>query len=273
MKLAFTTLGCPKWDMATIIAKAVEYGFQGIEFRGYLGEIKIYQLSEFTKKLGETARKLAGAGLDVPCIDSSAHCFVHKPEDAEAGLKEVKAYATICERLRTPYIRVFGGGLKDIPREKAIESAAAALKRYGRIAADHGVQIVVETHDDWMNSAHLKELVLRADSPAVAVLWDVHHPYRMVGEQPASTWERLGKWIRHTHWKDSMPKAGEGKGAHQLCLTGEGDIPLKKIYDCLKQGGYDGYLSLEWEKMWHPEIEEPEVAFPGFVKVMRGLDS
>ncbi len=24
--------------------------------------------------------------------------------------------------------------------------------------------------------------------------------------------------------------------------------------------GYDGYLSLEWEKQWHPEIAEPEIA-------------
>jgi hypothetical protein len=28
-------------------------------------------------------------------------------------------------------------------------------------------------------------------------------------------------------------------------------------------------LSLEWEKKWHPEIEEPEVALPQYVMVMR----
>ncbi|RYG31354.1 MAG: sugar phosphate isomerase/epimerase, partial [Chitinophagaceae bacterium] len=25
-------------------------------------------------------------------------------------------------------------------------------------------------------------------------------------------------------------------------------------------GGYQGYYSFEWEKLWHPEIEEPEAA-------------
>jgi hypothetical protein len=30
----------------------------------------------------------------------------------------------------------------------------------------------------------------------------------------------------------------------------------------LADGGYQGWVSVEWEKRWHPEIEEPEVALP-----------
>ena len=33
--------------------------------------------------------------------------------------------------------------------------------------------------------------------------------------------------------------------------------------------GYAGYLSFEWEKRWHPEIEDPEVAFPRYIEYMR----
>jgi hypothetical protein len=39
----------------------------------------------------------------------------------------------------------------------------------------------------------------------------------------------------------------------------------------LEQGGYDGYLSFEWEKAWHPEIDEPEVAIPQYATYMRKL--
>jgi len=35
---------------------------------------------------------------------------------------------------------------------------------------------------------------------------------------------------------------------------------------------YDAYVSFEWEKYWHPEIEEPEVALPDFVKAMKEVD-
>ena len=33
----------------------------------------------------------------------------------------------------------------------------------------------------------------------------------------------------------------------------------------IRQLNYDGYVSFEWEKYWHPEIEEPEVALPDFI--------
>ena len=36
MKIAFMTLGCPNWDLDTIITRGREYGFDGVDFRGYL---------------------------------------------------------------------------------------------------------------------------------------------------------------------------------------------------------------------------------------------
>jgi hypothetical protein len=35
---------------------------------------------------------------------------------------------------------------------------------------------------------------------------------------------------------------------------------------------YQGYVSFEFEKYWHPEIEEPEVSLPDFAAAMRGLN-
>src|SRR5699024_11928652 len=84
------------------------------------------------------------------------------------------------------------------------------------------------------------------DSSALQVLWDVHHPYRMVHESPEKTWDVLGDRIRYTHWKDSY-LTEKAKQGYQLCLMGEGDIPLKKMYDMLQEKGYDGYFTFEWE--------------------------
>jgi fatty-acyl-CoA synthase len=92
----------------------------------------------------------------------------------------------------------------------------------------------------------------------------------MMGETPEKTWEQLGKWICNTHWKDSYADPDNKRG-YQLCLVGDGDIPLRDIFACLKSNGYDGYLTLEWEKMWAPEIDEPDIAFPAYVQYMRRL--
>ena len=37
----------------------------------------------------------------------------------------------------------------------------------------------------------------------------------------------------------------------------------------LAEGGYKGYYSFEWEKLWHPEIAEPEVALAHYPTAMK----
>ena len=52
-------------------------------------------------------------------------------------------------------------------------------------------------------------------------------------------------------------------------LLGSGEVPVKEQVKVLAKAGYKGYYCLEWEKKWHPEIEEPEVAFPQYATAMR----
>jgi predicted xylose isomerase-like sugar epimerase len=51
-------------------------------------------------------------------------------------------------------------------------------------------------------------------------------------------------------------------------LLGAGDVPVKEQVRVLAAAGYQGFYCFEWEKTWHPEIEEPEVAFPHYAKTM-----
>src|SRR5439155_369013 len=53
-------------------------------------------------------------------------------------------------------------------------------------------------------------------------------------------------------------------------LTGTGDVPVKRQIAALAKIGYRGFFSFEWEKRWHPEIEEPEVAIEQYAKVAAG---
>ena len=33
----------------------------------------------------------------------------------------------------------------------------------------------------------------------------------------------------------------------------------------LKAAGFDDWLTFEWEKVWHPNLADPSVAFPEFI--------
>lgn len=270
LKLAFTTLGCPEWDMDTIISRAVEYGYDGVDFRGYLGEMNIYELPEFSSNLAQTKKKFEDAALEVPCFSSSVRLFTTSSDELDKFLNELQHYAYLCKQFNASYIRVFGGEIGDTDRQEALEVVVRNLEKMLKIAEENEVELLLETHDDWTKSEHIQSIFKRVNSEYFNVLWDVHHPYRMVNESPEKTWEILGEKIKYTHWKDSFLTDQTDRG-FQLCLTGEGDIPLKQMFDLLKSKGYQGYFTLEWEKVWWPNIEEPEVAFKLFTEFMTNL--
>jgi predicted xylose isomerase-like sugar epimerase len=67
--------------------------------------------------------------------------------------------------------------------------------------------------------------------------------------------------------KDSVP-AGDGR---RYVLTGHGDVPVRKQVEVLSASGYTGCYTFEWEKVWHPELEEPEIAIADFAEFMRKI--
>jgi fatty-acyl-CoA synthase len=44
---------------------------------------------------------------------------------------------------------------------------------------------------------------------------------------------------------------------------------VREILEALRRFGYGGYVTVEWEKKWHPELAEPEVALPQHIAWLR----
>jgi sugar phosphate isomerase/epimerase len=127
-----------------------------------------------------------------------------------------------------------------------------------------GVTVLIESHGDFTRSADIEDILTRVASPQFALLWDAHHSFVAGKEQPADTFVKIGKWARHTHLKDSKPQGTD----RRYVLLGAGEVPVKEQVRVLAAAGYKGLYCFEWEKKWHPEIEEPEVAFPHYAKTM-----
>jgi len=282
LKYAFTTLGCPKWDLETVVANARKMGFDGIDFRG-LGphtwdseagtwanlDMDITRNPLFTTGLATTKQLISDAGLEVSAVSTGA--FLAR-KDAASALDEARRYIDLAAALDSGIVRVFGGSYEKqgLSPEDARTVLAENLSTLAAQAEDAGVTVALETHDAWIDARDVKAVMDMVESAAIGVLWDTHHPYRLKGEPPETTWELLGDRIVYTHVKDSREDPTNPR-TYQLCDTGEGTIPLAGIVEVLKNGGYDGYLTLEWEKMWAPELPEPELAFPQYLAVMKEL--
>jgi sugar phosphate isomerase/epimerase len=270
MKLSFSTLGCPNWDLDTVIKKAKDYGFNGTEIRGIKDQLDVTQLYEFTTKAKQTKQKINEAGIEIICFSSSIRMAEPDKSKRSEHLDELKRYVELCENFETPYIRIFGGEVGEHSWSQAIDEATETLDKMIEIIKDFNAKIVIETHDDWIAADHFEALMKRVNSDKVGILWDVNHPFMFIGEDPEKTLEKVGKWIYHTHWKDSKIAIDTVMG-FEPCLMGEGDLPHKQIYSVLEKGRYDGYLSLEWEKRWHTELPDPEIAFPQYFNYMNNL--
>jgi sugar phosphate isomerase/epimerase len=164
-------------------------------------------------------------------------------------------------------VRVFGGRIPDgVDFTTAEGWVVEGLKRLGDYAAARRVFVLLETHDSFIRTDVVRAVVEKAGSEWVRVLWDVHHPFRMEGESIRQSWDNIGPYVVHTHFKDSR---AVDSGGHELTLMGEGDVPVREALAVLKKSGYRGYLSLEWEKRWHPELPDATVAFPQYAARMR----
>lgn len=267
MKIACTTLAFPGRPLEGILELLAANGYEGIDFRGLGDEMEVWRLDEFTSGADRTAEKIAAAGLKVSAFSSGALMFDSNPDRRKKHLAEVGEYGRLCRRFAAPIIRVFGGELGDTPLDKAMDQAADTLKRMGEKAGE-GVTVAVETHDDWTATAPLADVVRKVGLPNVGVLWDLHHPFRVGGETPDESYANLGAVTVAVHVKSSRLTPD---GQHEYCMPEEGDVPLAEMISLLKGGGYDGYLTLEWEKRWHPELPDAEAALPAYAEFLKKL--
>jgi sugar phosphate isomerase/epimerase len=266
--LGFSTLGCPAWDWDRILDFAAAQEFAAVELRGLQKTMDLSERPEFgPTRIAETKRQLAARGLVVSCLGSSAN--MHEMDEAVRAtqLAEARRFIDLAQALDAPYVRVFGNKLvPGVPRAKMLAHIAAGLRELGTYARGKGVTVLIESHGDFTDSPTLLEVLHQADSPAVALLWDAHHTFVSGKEQPEDTVRQVGGYIRHTHLKDSVPAGND----RRYVLTGTGEVPVERQIAALAKTAYRGYFSFEWEKRWHPEIEEPEVAIAQFATVARG---
>jgi sugar phosphate isomerase/epimerase len=268
-RLGFSSLACPDYDVDQLISLATSNGYSGVELRFVRGQVDLTQLPEFgVAELATTRQRFADAGVEVVCIDTSVRQSMLDGPTRAAERAAARANVQIAVGLGAPYIRVFGGPIPaEQDRERTLDAIAEGLSVVGEEAAAHGVTAVLESHDDFCTSESILDLYRRGMSPLVKVLWDTLHTYRY-GETPEHTWGQIGPLVSHVHVKDSYVADEHG---FDFAPTGEGVIPLEDIVRVLRTGGYEGYVHFEWEKAWHPEIADGEIAVPQFARYMAGV--
>jgi sugar phosphate isomerase/epimerase len=265
MRLAFSTLACPAWSVDQIFDAAPRYGYEGIEMRVLDGEVITPALST---SLRQRVRAMSrSTGIPIVCLDTSVSVGQVDGAARAAQLRDGTNLLALAAEWEAPAIRIYSFIPTGVDAATAFNAAVDGWSQLAVRGAELGVKVLVETHDPTPTGAGVAALLNAIPNPEAGALWDTLHPYRM-GETPETTLSSLGNRFYHFHVKDGKRPA-DGGSKWPLVLLGEGDVPVPHILRLLHNAGYTGWLSVEWEKKWHPEIAEPEIALPQHNALLR----
>jgi sugar phosphate isomerase/epimerase len=252
---AFSTLGCHQagWEEAAALAKA--HGFPGLELRALKGGVDLAaKLEETFGTPAAMQEAVAASGLRVASLDSSLRLLGPQEEHQ----REVAALASWADGLGVPYLRVFDGGAFGEGRYPGIRAALRqALGAWEELRRKEGFRcgLMIETHwalTDPEACARLGE-ESEAEGGTLNLLWDSCHTWNHAGAGLVEAWERLKPWVRHVHIKDAVRDPSSPKGIRYV-LPGAGELSMPALLDALERDGFAGPVSLEWERMWNPEL-------------------
>ena len=107
-------------------------------------------------------------------------------------------------------------------------------------------------------------IIDRLGHPSIGVCWDLFNA-ALIGEKPAVSVPTLNSKIVYTQVKD----AKFGPLGATYTKVGEGDVQIRNFLRRLRGIGYEGYVTLEWEKAWLPNLAEPEEILPDAITKLK----
>ena len=217
------------------IEVVAEAGYQGMELIGY-----------FQKWTPEEQRrlmaKMRSLGLMIDMLSGLQASFAI-PGQTEEFVKRVTAHCHVAKGLECPQINVKSGKrLEGVDPKLQIAAAVDNLKRAGDVAAENGINIVIEPIDllesptIFLTSVQEGfEIVRAVNRPNVKVLYDFYHEQR-AGGNLIEKLEKNFEWVGLVHIAD-VP------GRHE---PGTGEIDYKNIYHTLGKLPYNRFIGMEY---------------------------
>ena len=271
-QIAGHTMGTPEYTVEQALTLFRDIGLDGAELvvqDGYRCAIPQQAEQHELEKIRNTADRL---GLKIIALTP----YYSRFNDLESGVREaeIRGIRRVIEYagvLGAKYIRIYAGNYAQTdtdPDGKKRSCLVDSMRRLGEEAQRADVTLVMENHFNTMtvSAADSISVAQEINHPAVGILYDQAN-LTFTGNEPwESALELQFAEIRYTHVKDlvfrgenteftssdvSRPKEEERNVTTKI--VGEGVIPWPAILQALKDRGYEGWLSLEYERRWHPQ--------------------
>lgn len=265
------------------IDRTKELGCDGIEFVLDDNPPDGSTPEEYARALTQHAREV---GLEVPIYTTGANVFVADPE---REIERVCRHIDIASACGIPLLRhdvtwTYYEGYEGVKTyRKIVEKVAPVISRIADYAKTKGVMTCSENHGQLMqDSDRMVELFTAVDNTNYGFLCDMGN-FGGVDEDCSVAVSRLLELIVHVHAKDVFIRSGmcynpgrgysrsRGGNYRRATIFGHGDVPTFQILSAIKNSGYDGYVSLEFEGM-EPVLEGVAIGTENIQRMIADLD-
>ena len=130
-----------------------------------------------------------------------------------------------------------------------------------------GVAIVMQNHAGAGTALDALEIARRLDDPRFGLVYSPDHSFMHEATHGDELLPRIQPWTKQVYVAD-LVREGDGQ---RWVFPGEGEVPLRETIARLDAAGFEGFYSFKWEKIWHPDLAEPEVAMPHFIAFMESI--
>lgn len=274
MKIAGHTMGTPEYTLDEAVTLFSTLGFDGIEIiwdDNYGCALRKNASLESLKKFKQ---RVQDSHLDVACLTPyMTEINSLNKEHVQRDVEDFMRCIEVASELECPCIRVYGGSYmreqEASVRARKEQQLIESLHTLGHKAAKFGVVFVVETHFNTLTCTAVETawIIRRVNHPNVKVLYDQPNLGFVGAEEYQEALKLLEGLIKMVHVKDFVFKDPEKRAFKASYVTnvkvseriirskipGEGIMPWPEIINALKAQRFNGYLSLEYERRWHPE--------------------
>jgi sugar phosphate isomerase/epimerase len=263
MKLSFTTMSTPGLGVLKSAKLAAQYGYDGIDLRisDYLGELN---LKSSLKEINEVKNQISSEGIQLSgllCYNKSGGVVDALWKDMQEDLKRHLELANI---LGSPSIRIFAGN----PLE--FENRNVFIEKTSEVIFDvldyekSEIKILLQNH---LNGFTVKQGIQLAElikNPNFGLVFSPDHCV-LQNEEPEKYKEALKKYSKQLYMADLKVV-----GSEYICvLPGNGMVQLKEAFQALGGEAFEGWVTFKWEKIWHNELEEADLALPFFIEYFK----
>ncbi len=248
MKLSFSTRYMPAMSLSDYLALAKQQKFNAVEIYDIYDECFGGEKASFSEAgVFSTRRKILNSGIAVSQLDFPFD--IDDKDNFSENIGKAEEIIKTASDIGVDFVKAYASS----DRKAAEEFLRAVLP----FAKEKNVVILIETDGAFAGSDAACGLLEAFASDYLGAQWNMYATYFISKEDAETTIKNLGAYVKSVKINDAD---AEGNPV----LIGEGILPVTEMINALRSVNYNGFVAIEWNREWLPEIRDYEVILTFF---------